>query len=119
MIHQQSLAILLAEALDKAGYARALTIATGHTHEQKLEKIGSTVVVNPGTLGAGGVFDAGQQEIGLAHLRFDDDGSLRSAELISVEPFSGAARATRIVIDSLCPSEDRCSAVIPDQMVTE
>jgi Icc-related predicted phosphoesterase len=119
MIHQQSLALLLAEALDKAGYAQPLTIATGHTHEQKLEKIGSIVVVNPGTIGAGGAFDAGQQEIGLAHLRFEDDGSLRSAELISVEPFSGAARATRIVIDSLCPSEERCSAVIPDQMVSE
>ena len=118
MVHQESLATSLAEALEQAGYKRPLTIATGHTHEQKLEKIGSTVVVNPGTIGAGGAFDAGRQEIGLAHLRFNESGSLRSAELISVEPFSGAARATRIVIDSLCPDEDRCSAVIPDQMVT-
>jgi predicted phosphodiesterase len=118
MIHQESLAVLLAEALDKAGYRQPLTIATGHTHEQKLEKIGSTVVVNPGTIGAGGVFDAGEQEIGLAHLRFNADNSLRSAELISVEPFSGAARATRIVIESLCPDEERCSAVIPEQTVT-
>ncbi len=119
MIHQESLGTIFAEALEKAGYSEPLTIATGHTHEQKLEKIGSIVVVNPGTIGAGGAFDAGEQEIGLAHLRFDADGSLRSAELISVEPFSGAARATRIVIDSLCPEEKRCSAVIPDQMVTE
>lgn len=118
MIHQQSLAKLFAEALNEGGYGRHLTIATGHTHEQRLEKVGSSVIVNPGTIGAGGAFDAGTAAIGLAHLRFNDDASLRSAELIGVEPFSGAARATRIVIDSLCPDEVRCSAVIPDQMVT-
>ena len=119
MIHQNSLATLMAEALNEAGYERPLTIATGHTHRQQLEKIGSTVVVNPGSIGAGGAFDAGEAEIGLAHLRFGEDGSLRSAELISVEPFSGAARATRVVIESLCPDQPRCSAFIPDEMVSE
>lgn len=118
MIHQHSLAVLIANALDEAGYEEPLTIATGHNHEQQLEKIGSTIVVNPGTIGAGGAFDAGEAQIGMAHLRFNEDGSLRSAELISVEPFSGAARATRIVIDSLCPDEKSCSAVIPDVTVT-
>lgn len=118
MVHQQALAKLFAEALNEAGYDRPLTLATGHTHEQRLEKIGSTVIVNPGTIGAGGAFDAGEAEIGMAHLRFNDDGSLRSAELIGVEPFSGSARATRVVIDSLCPDETRCSAVIPERMET-
>lgn len=119
MIHQDGLATLFADALAEAGYDQPLTIATGHSHGQRLEKIGSTTVVNPGSIGAGGAFDAGEEEIGLAHLRFNDDGSLRSVELISVEPFSGAARATRIVIDTLCPGENRCAAVIPDQTVTE
>lgn len=119
MVHQESLATRLAEVLSDAGYRQPLTIATGHTHDQRLEKIGSIVVVNPGTIGAGGAFDAGEEEIGLAHLRFGENGALRSAELISVEPFSGSARATRIVISTLCPEEPRCSAVIPDQMITE
>lgn len=119
MVHQESLASRLAEVLSDAGYRRPLTIATGHTHQQQLEKFGSIIVVNPGSIGAGGAFDAGDEEIGLAHLRFDADGSLRSAELISVEPFSGAARATRVVIESLCPEEPRCSVVIPDRTVTE
>ncbi len=119
MIHQNSLATLLAEALAEAGYGEPLTITTGHSHEQELERIGSTVVVNPGSIGAGGAFDAGEEEIGLAHLRFNGDGSLRSVELISVEPFSGAARATRIVIRTLCPGEDRCSAVIPEATITD
>lgn len=118
MIHQHSLANLVAEALDEAGYDEPLTIATGHSHEQGLERIGSTVVVNPGTIGAGGAFDAGEAGVGIAHLRFRDDDSLRSAELISVEPFSGAARATRVVVDTLCPGEDRCAAIIPDQTVS-
>lgn len=119
MIHQHSLATLVADALREAGYREPLTIATGHNHEQQLEKVGSTIVVNPGTIGAGGAFDAGEAQVGMAHLRFADDGSLRSAELISVEPFSGAARATRIVIDSLCPEEERCSAVVPDVTVSD
>ena len=119
MIHQHSLAMLTAEALALAGYRDPLTIATGHSHEQRLEKVGSTIVVNPGTIGAGGPFDAGKAEIGMAHLRFNDDDSLRSAELIAVEPFSGAARATRIVIETLCPDEERCFAVIPEQTVSE
>ena len=119
MIHQHSLALLFADALAEAGYGEPLTIATGHSHRQALEKIGPTIVVNPGSIGAGGAFDAGDQEIGLAHLRFEDDGSLRSVELISVEPFSGAGRATRVSIGSLCPGEERCSAVIPDETVEE
>ena len=119
MIHQHSLAVLFAQALAEADYAEPLTIATGHSHKQELEKIGATVVVNPGSIGAGGAFDAGDQEVGLAHLRFEDDGSLRSVELISVEPFSGAGRATRVAIGSLCPGEDRCSAVIPTGTVEE
>lgn len=118
MVHQHTLARRLAEELVENGYSEPLTIATGHSHEQRLERVGPVVIVNPGSIGAGGVFDAGETAIGIAHLRFGEDGALRSAELISVEPFSGAARATRVVIDSLCPEELRCSAVIPEEMVT-
>ncbi|MGH2950758.1 MAG: hypothetical protein ACRDKX_01785 [Solirubrobacterales bacterium] len=34
---------------------------------------------------------------------------LRSVDLIAVEPFSGRGQGSRVVIDALCPDEDRCS----------
>lgn len=116
MIHQSSLASLFARAVNEAGYDEPLTIATGHSHDQYLEKVGSVTVVNPGSSGAGGVFEAGESGIGLAHLRFEPDGALRSAELILAEPFSGAAQATRVVIDTLCPDEQECRVEVPDRL---
>jgi len=116
LIHQGSVASLLAEALTEAGYEEPLTIATGHSHEQYVEKVGKVTIVNPGSAGAGGVFEAGTAGIGLAHLRFEDGGALRSAELILAEPFSGAAQATRVVVDTLCPEENRCKVAVPDRL---
>jgi hypothetical protein len=34
---------------------------------------------------------------------------LGSVDLISIEPFSGEAQATRVVIDSLCPDDEHCA----------
>jgi predicted phosphodiesterase len=108
MIHQNGLAEWLAERLWRRGYRDPLTIVTGHNHRQHIERFGSVVVVNGGTMGAGGIFGAGVESIGLAHLMFNRSGDLRTADLIAVEPFSGAAQATRIVVDTLCPDEPRC-----------
>ena len=66
-------------------------------------------------MGAGGIFDAGQQPIGIAELHFDRLApELRSVDFILVEPFSGAAQASRVVIDDVCPEEERCSYEPPE-----
>jgi Icc-related predicted phosphoesterase len=110
MVHQAGLAEALAEVLYQRGYDEDLTILTGHTHSQRVERLGRIVVVNGGSVGAGGVFDAGTQPIGLAELHFEEIAPrLSSVDLISIEPFSGEAQATRVVIDSLCPDERRCA----------
>jgi len=116
MVHQGSLASLFAKVLTEAGYREPLTIATGHSHDQYVEKVGDVTIVNAGSAGAGGVFEAGESGIGLAHLRFEQGGALRSAELILAEPFSGAAQATRIVVDTLCPEERTCKVAVPDRL---
>jgi predicted phosphodiesterase len=107
VVHQNGLAQGLAERLWEGGYEEPLTIATGHDHRQHVDRYGPIVVVDGGTVGAGGVFGIGQEFASLAELRFDrDDPALRSVDLISVEPLSGRAQAERVVVDSVCPLED-------------
>jgi predicted phosphodiesterase len=109
MVHQNDLAQHLARTLSERDGAYRLTIVTGHDHRQHVDRYGDIVVVDGGSVGAGGVFDAGREAIGLAELHFAaDNPALRSADLIASEPFSGQAQASRVVIDAMCPEEDRC-----------
>lgn len=126
MVHQDGLAQWLARRLARTGYRYPLTLVTGHDHRQHIDRYGDIVVVDGGTIGAGGVFGAGTVSIGVARLRFDpatDGGAgrrkagpprLRAVDLIAVEPFTGAARATRVIVGLMCPGEDTCH-VEPDQ----
>jgi predicted phosphodiesterase len=114
MVHQNALARHLAETLFERGFTRNLTIATGHTHRQEIHLYGDVVVVDGGSVGAGGLFEAGRLSIGFAELNFAAQRPiLRSVDLIAIEPFSGEAQASRVVIRTLCPGEDRCSFTAP------
>lgn len=116
MIHQDGLAQWFAGELLRTGDDRPLTVLTGHDHRQHIDRYGSIVVVDGGSIGAGGVFGAGSESVGVARLRFAPGGepALTAVDLIAVEPFSGEARATRVVIDRMCPGEETCR-VEPDQ----
>jgi hypothetical protein len=108
MVHQDGLAQWLAQALNDVDYVQPLTIVTGHDHRQHVDRYGEIFVVNGGTIGAGGVFGAGEDSVGIARLRFTDQRRLESVDLVAVEPVSGSARATRIVTETMCPVERRC-----------
>lgn len=130
MVHQDGLAQWLAGELRRTGDDLPLTVVTGHDHRQHIDRYGRIVVVDGGSIGAGGVFGAGAESVGLARLRFAPVGAqptrrsragaagsrpaLTSVDLIAVEPFSGAARATRVIVDRMCPGEETCR-VEPDQ----
>ncbi len=130
MVHQDGLAQWLAGELQRTGDDRPLTVVTGHDHRQHIDRYGRIVVVDGGSIGAGGVFGAGSESVGVARLRFapaderpararragsaNTGPVLTAVDLIAVEPFSGAARATRVIIDRMCPGEDICR-VEPDQ----
>jgi predicted phosphodiesterase len=110
VVHQDGLAQWLAESLFEQDYARPLTIATGHDHRQHVDRFGSVVVVDAGTIGAGGIFDAGVAFAGFAELHFAAERPvLRAVDMVAVEPFSGRGRGSRAVIDTLCPDQERCT----------
>lgn len=102
LVHQNGLAQDLARALAADGADQPpLTVVTGHDHKQHVDRHGPITVVDGGTVGAGGVFGASTQSLGLAALHFadGDERPLRAVDLIRFEPFGGSADARRIPVD--------------------
>ena len=98
LIHQQGLAQFLAKTLRDRGDDHALTILTGHDHRQHIDRYGQTVVVDAGTVGAGGLYGVAKEFVGLADLHFSPiEPTLAAADLVAVEPVSGSASAQRVV----------------------
>ena len=98
VVHQHGLAHALLDALAEAGGSRVVII-TGHDHEQHFHVGEGGVIVDGGTVGAGGPFAIGVQTVGLAEVHFSDTGEPLAVDLIEVEPLSGNARASRVTLD--------------------
>ncbi len=100
LVHQNGLAQHLAAELHARGGQPPLVILTGHDHKQHVTRHGDVVVVDAGTVGAGGLLGVGSQEIGLGELYFAAAGGrLRAVDLIEAEPLTGGAQAQRVVVD--------------------
>jgi len=97
LVHQNGLAQWLARTLLDRGVTRPLTILTGHDHRQHVTTYGPVAVVDAGTVGASGIYGVGRDQVGLGDLHFGRTGDLEAADLIGVEPVSGAAQAQRVV----------------------
>jgi hypothetical protein len=97
LVHQNGLAQFLARTLLDRGVTRPLTILTGHDHRQHVTTYGPVSVVDAGTVGARGIYGVGRDQVGLGDLHFARTGDLEAADLIAVEPVSGAAQAQRVV----------------------
>lgn len=98
LVHQHALAHAL---LDVAAEGRSLLILAGHDHRQHIDRKGTSVLVDGGTLGAGGPFGIGEQHSGFAELHLARRGRLIAVDLVEVEPLSGEASARRVVLDEL------------------
>ena len=108
LVHQNGLAQGLAAALHSRDYSDRLLILTGHDHEQHIDRYGEVLVVDAGTVGAGGVFGAGEESVGVAQLHIPDGRTWpRAVDLMQVEPLSGAATAERFIpaSDDMCERE--------------
>ncbi|HEX6458618.1 MAG TPA: metallophosphoesterase family protein [Thermoleophilaceae bacterium] len=103
LVHQNGLSQYLARSLQLDGYRRRLVILTGHDHRQHIDKYGPVVVVDGGSVGAGGVFGASKTPVGFAHLNLTGGGQLASADLVRAQPFTGGAQADRVVLTSSNP----------------
>jgi predicted phosphodiesterase len=103
LVHENGLAQFLARSLQDEGYDRHLVILTGHDHRQHIDRYGRILVVDGGTVGAGGVFAAGKSPVGFANLNLATAGRLDSVDLVRVQPFTGAAQADRVVLTAKDP----------------
>ena len=104
LVHQNGLSQFLARTLQERGYSRKLLILTGHDHRQHIDYYGNVLVVDAGSVGAGGVFGASKTPVGFANLNLSDPGPLDSVDLVRVQPFTGSAQADRVVLNV----EDPC-----------
>jgi len=100
LVHQHGLAHTLLDSLPDSGEDPPLLIFTGHDHEQHLHEEEGGVLVDGGTVGAGGPFAIGVQAVGFAEIHFSDEADTRAVDLVEVEPVSGNARASRTVLDA-------------------
>ncbi len=74
-------------------------ILTGHDHLQHMERVGRSLLVDGGTLGAGGVFAVGETPAGFIDLRLDASFTPISSDMVQIEPVSGDGSARRVVFD--------------------
>jgi predicted phosphodiesterase len=98
VVHQHGLAHALFDSLGEQE-GPPLIIITGHDHEQHLHTGDEGVIVDGGTVGAGGPFAIGVQAVGLAEVHFSEIGEPVAVDLIEVEPLSGNARASRVTLE--------------------
>jgi predicted phosphodiesterase len=102
LVHENGLAQYLARSLHDTNYGWPLTILTGHDHKQHIDKYGPIVVVDGGSVGAGGAFGISTTSVGFAYLNLSGP-TLDSVDIVRTEPFSGAAQADRVVLNTQQP----------------
>jgi predicted phosphodiesterase len=100
LVHRHALAHALLEWLAAEG-GEPVLLVTGHDHTAHVDRRGAHVLVDGGSVGAGGAFGVGEEPSGLAQVHLDAAGRARAVDLIEVEPVSGEARARRVALDPL------------------
>jgi len=98
LVHQHGLAHVLLDHVAAQGGA-PLIILTGHDHRQHVDRRGGVILVDGGTVGAGGPFAIGEAPAGFALLHLTAANRLQAVDLVQVEPLSGEGSARRLVFD--------------------
>ncbi|MPZ16940.1 MAG: hypothetical protein GEV06_03325 [Luteitalea sp.] len=109
MLHQYPLAQVLLEDLDANDDGPRVVILAGHDHWAHFQQAGEHLLLDGGTLGAGGPFAIGETPAGFALLHFDGEHRPRALDLIEVEPLSGQGKVQRVVLSNKEPAEDETS----------
>ena len=110
LIHQNGLAQHLAATLAAREGQKPLVILTGHDHKQHVDRHGSIVVVDAGSVGAGGVLGVGDERVGVGDLHFATrTPTLAAVDLIEAEPFTGGASAQRVIVEGHECEDDEAS----------
>jgi predicted phosphodiesterase len=101
MVHEPELAALAIERLEAKPPSEPIALLVGHTHRAQVRSFGSSVLLNGGTVGAGGTGNlAEHQPIGLALLVYDAEPRFEplAADLVEIDPGNGSATAHRRVL---------------------
>jgi predicted phosphodiesterase len=109
LVHRHSLAHGLLDLL-AAESGDPVLVLTGHDHDQHVESEGTHVLVDGGSVGAGGAFGVGAELSGFALVHLDADERARAVDLVEVEPESGSASAHRVVIAPPDPVDEGSEA---------
>jgi predicted phosphodiesterase len=113
LVHQHGLAHALLRHVAAETDQRPVVILTGHDHVQHVEREGRSLLVDGGTLGAGGIFAVGQIPAGFIELRLDSAFAPVSADLVQIQPTTGDGVARRIVFDPNDTTPKRWQAGAP------
>jgi len=81
-----------------------MLVLTGHDHLQHVDSEGPYVLVDGGSVGAGGAFGVGEELSGFALVHLDAQNRARAVDLVEVEPASGSASAHRVVLAPPAPA---------------
>ena len=107
LVHQHGLAHALLDHVAAQEDHAPVVILTGHDHLQHMERVGRSLLVDGGSLGAGGLFAVGETPAGFIDLRLDSSFAPISSDMVQIEPVSGDGSARRVVFD---PRDTRPSA---------
>jgi predicted phosphodiesterase len=100
LVHQNGLAQHLASTIAERPDHKPFVVFTGHDHKQHVDRHGDVVVIDAGSAGAGGVLGIGDERVAVGDVSFAETGAtVRFADLIEVDPFSGAAQAERVIVE--------------------
>lgn len=101
LIHQPFLAESLAEKLKN--YPRPLTIVVGHDHKQWAARRNNVLLLDAGSVGAGGIFGFGRETADMAEIHFSAvSRKAQTVDMIRVSPLDGRASAERVPLGDLC-----------------
>lgn len=92
LVHQHGFAHRLLDELDEDGDDEPLLILTGHDHEPHVHADGPHVIIDSGTLGAGGLAAIGQQDVSFARIEFAGVSPV-AVRLFVVDPLTGRAQS--------------------------
>ena len=103
LVHEPALIAQALEELELVPPERPLVFVVGHTHRPDLTRLGDITIVNGGSIGGGGTGNLSDEatDVGLARLSYSlsDGFQPLAADLVGIDPGSGAATARRDRLD--------------------
>jgi hypothetical protein len=114
MVHEPALIAKTLDELEIIPPEKPLIFVVGHTHKPELTRQENVTVINGGSIGGGGTGNLADEatKVGLARLSytFSEGFEPLAADLVGIDPGTGAATATRERLDEPESGADEATA---------